>query len=231
MLPEFTQTVKRTIEKSINGIHTAFPGRIEKYDPKKNLANVQPVMKFKKPNGEVIDYPLLTGVPVWFPQTAGQKATIAFPIKKGDECLVVVSERSIDYWMQGKETSTDLMFDLTEALCIPGLFSKANPLFSQAGSEDAIIIQRGQTFIKIKADEIILDSQEKVVVNSDKDITLNSDEKIRLYASDILISGEIETSDTPIPDPGGDEEFIEGITDEELEALLEDLLSDVVEES
>lgn len=170
MIPEFTQELRNLMTHMINGIHTAFPGRIEKYDPEKNLANVQPIMKYKKPNGKLLDYPLLTGVPVWFPQTLGQKATIVYPVKEGDECLVIVSERPIDLWLLGKETRTDLMFDLTEAICIPGLFAAPNPLIKKAVDDEAIICQLEDTYIEIKKDDIRLDSQKTIKAYAKEDL-------------------------------------------------------------
>ena len=200
MLPEFTEAIRKNITHMINGVHTAFPGRIEKYDPEKNLANVQPVMKYKKPNGDIIDYPLLTGVPVWFPQTFGQKATIVYPIKQGDECLVICAERPIDYWLLGKETKTDLMFDLTEAVCIPGLFAKPNVLAKKAVEDEAIIAQLEDTYIEIKKDDIRLDSQktinvyalDKVTVDAAKDVDVKSATKINMEAPEINLKGHVQ---------------------------------------
>lgn len=202
MLPEFTQAIRKNIESMINGVHTAFPGRIEKYDPEKNLANVQPVMKYKKPNGDIIDYPLLTGVPVWFPQTFGQKSTIVYPVKQGDECLVIIAERPIDFWMLGKETKTDLMFDLTEAVCIPGLFAKPNELAKKAVEDEAIIIQREKTFIEIKKDDVIIDSdktihvkaKDNITVESLKDVDVKSATKVNITAPEINLTGHVQVT-------------------------------------
>jgi hypothetical protein len=200
MIPEFTASLRNSISHVVNGIHTAFPGRIEKYDPEKNFADIQPVMKYKKPNGDLIDYPVLTGVPVWFPQVFGQKATIAYPIKKGDECLVVCAERPIDYWLFNRETDTDLMFDLTEAICIPGLFAKPNPVVKKALDDEAIILQLQDTFVEIKKDDIILDSQktlnvrtlDKVTVNAAKDVDVLSAAKVNITADEINLTGTVK---------------------------------------
>ena len=204
MLPEFTQAIRQNITHMINGIHTSFPGKIAKYDPEKNLANVQPIMKYKKPNGDILDYPLLTGVPVWFPQVFGQKATITYPVKEGDQCLVIVAERPIDYWLFEKETKTDLMFDLTEAICIPGLFAKPNPLAKKAVDDEAIILQLGQTYVEIKKDDIRLDSQktvnvktrDKVIVDAAKDVDVLSATKVNITAPQIVLTGEVKINGT-----------------------------------
>ena len=93
-----------------------------KFDAAKGLASVQPKAKFKKPNGETLDFPVITGVPVVFPQSAN--VSIAWPIKPGDGCLIVFCESALDFWMYGKETDTALSFDLSNAIAITGLSPK-----------------------------------------------------------------------------------------------------------
>lgn len=97
MMQEFVQEIQNTVQRGLRGIHTAMPGRIVSFDAAKGIATVKPAMKFKKPDGKTMDFPQVTGVPVVFPQGAGQGATIAFPVKPGDSCLLVVAEQSLDY--------------------------------------------------------------------------------------------------------------------------------------
>lgn len=147
MLQELIQKLKDLCDERVREVHTAVPGRIIGFDPETGLADVQPVMKFKKPGGVKIDYPQLYGVPVMFPQTAG--ASIAYPVREGDGCLVIIAEQSLDYWMYGQETETNLAFDLTNAICIPGLFQGANPVAAEALRDNAIVMAVGETRISV----------------------------------------------------------------------------------
>ncbi|WP_278941235.1 Gp138 family membrane-puncturing spike protein [Anaerotruncus colihominis] len=158
MMQEFVQQVNKTIKDSMNGMHTAFPGTIASFDPATGLATVLPSMKFKKPDGTTVEYPQITGVPVVFPQSMGQQATIAFPIKAGDGCLVIVAEQSIDLWMYGQETNTDLAFDLTNSICIPGMFAKENAAMEDACAGNAVIVDVGGTRIAVKAGSVQVDA-------------------------------------------------------------------------
>ncbi len=169
MMQEFVQEIKNIIDKNIRGIHTAIPGKIISFDPSTCLATVLPTMKFKKPDGSTMAYPQITGVPVVLLQTMYQQATVAFPIKAGDGCLIIVSEQSIDYWMYGQETDTDLAFDLTNAICIPGLFVEPNPVVREACAQGAIIIDVKGTRIKVK-DKLVQVDSEKVVINGNVEI-------------------------------------------------------------
>lgn len=140
MMQEFVQEVLNLVDKKIREMHTAFPGKIVSFDPETGLAAVLPVMKYKKPDGTTVDYPQISGVPVVFPQGMGGKATIAYPVTAGDTCMVIVSEQAIDYFLYDQETETDLAFDMTNAICIPGLFNKANSVMAEACEKNAVIM-------------------------------------------------------------------------------------------
>lgn len=155
MLQEFVDQVNKTAKKTIEGMHTALPGRITSFDPGTGMASVKPVAKFKKPNGETMDFPEVTGVPVVFPQS--KNVTIAWPVKAGDGCLLVFSETALDFWQYGKETDTDLKFDLSNAIAIPGLSQKGNPVMEKACAEDAAVIRSGGTTLTVKASGVVID--------------------------------------------------------------------------
>lgn len=154
MMQELVAEVNKTAQKTIENMHTALPGVITAYDPGTGMASVQPKAKFKKPNGESMDFPVVTGVPVVFPQSAN--VTIAFPVKTGDGCLIVFSETALDYWMYGQETPTTLKFDLSNAVVIPGLLAKGNPAMQEACSKDAAVVQAGGTTLVVAPDGVTI---------------------------------------------------------------------------
>lgn len=166
MMQEFVQQISDTVNRFIRDVHTAMPGKIIAFDPVKCLASVQPVMKYKKPDGTTIDFPQVTGVPVVFPQAAAQGVSIAFPIKPGDGCLLIVAEQSLDYWQYGQETATDLAFDMTNAVCIPGLFAKSSDTIQRACSENALALDNKGTRVLIKNGEVHV-SAKKIVFDGD----------------------------------------------------------------
>lgn len=169
MMQEFVQQIINTVNQEINGIHTAFPGKILSYDPASGLASVLPVMQYHKPDGTVIPYPQISGVPVVFPQSCGQEVTIAYPVKAGDGCLLILAEQSLDYWMYGQDTGTDLRFDLTNAICIPGLFVQPNSVLKEACDTNAVILDAKGTRIAVRKDAVVIDSK-MVIVTGDMEI-------------------------------------------------------------
>lgn len=160
MMQEFVQSVKDTARKATEDMHTAVPATITSYDPSSGMAVVQPKAKFKKPNGETMDYPSVSGVPVVFPQS--QNVTIAFPVKAGDGCLLVFSETAIDYWLYGKETATDLKFDLSSAIAIPNIAASGNDAMVEACAEDAVVVKASGTKLKVKSDGVYITGNLKV---------------------------------------------------------------------
>lgn len=166
MKQEFVQAIQDSIQSGLRGIHTAMPGEILSFDAAKGIATVKPAMKFKKPNGETMDFPQVTGVPVCFPQGNAQGATIAFPVKPGDGCLLVIAEQSLDYWQYGQETSTDLAFDMSNAMCIPGLFVKGNPVIEEACGQNAVIADVKGTRIAIKNGEVSITAAQVTINGS-----------------------------------------------------------------
>ena len=157
MMQEFVQEIQNTVQRGLRGIHTAMPGQIVSFDAAKGIATVKPAMKFKKPDGKTMDFPQVTGVPVVFPQGNAQGATVAFPVKPGDSCLLVVAEQSLDYWQYGQETSTDLAFDMTNAICIPGLFAQGNPVVADACAQNAVIVDVKGGSVTISAPEVTVE--------------------------------------------------------------------------
>lgn len=160
MIQEFVKGVKDTAAKAVQDMHTAIPGTIVSFAPSSGMAVVQPKAKFKKPNGETMDYPVISGVPIVFPQ--GKEAAIAWPIMPGDGCLLIFSESALDYWMYGKETGTSLKFDLSSAIAIPGLYASGNTAMQTACSENAVVVAAGETVIKVKPDGVFIDGDVSV---------------------------------------------------------------------
>jgi hypothetical protein len=150
---EVMQELKLLMADTIRGVHTMIPGKVVTFDPDKCEADILPCGKFKKPDGEFMDFPRINGVPVYFPQGAGQTATIVYPVKAGDECMLIFSEQALDTWRTGAASDTDLRFDLTNAAAIVGLFSRVNPLVKEACDDNALIIEKDGERVRLKKGE------------------------------------------------------------------------------
>lgn len=117
------------IKKSIfQDLHTALPGIVVAYDKDTQTATIQLAIRSMR-NGQGIDPPVLTDVPVFFP--GGAASGITFPIQKGDECLVVFAEACIDAWYQTGRVGNAISVrrhDYSDGFAFVGFRSYANRL-------------------------------------------------------------------------------------------------------
>lgn len=125
------QAMKVLSDSIFSMLRVSLPGIIESYDPIANTCTVQPALKGQTAdemgNFSSAPLPLLVDVPVVFPRGGG--CAITFPVKAGDECLVVFSDRCIDFWWQsgGVQESVDpRQHDLSDAFAFVGPMSQPN---------------------------------------------------------------------------------------------------------
>lgn len=143
------QAMRTTFESLISNYHTHQPGRVESYEYEVQRATVKPLIKKKYKNDTVESMPVLVNVPVMFPRTS--LGGITFPISKGDGVLLLFAERSLERWYSSGdevEPGDPRKFDLSDAVCIPGLYSFADNNIAR-NNEDVEIQNKGQ-FITIK---------------------------------------------------------------------------------
>lgn len=105
-------------------LRCCIPCIVQSYNPVRGTVECQPAIREKIINqNEVTEYqnlPLLLDVPVAFPSS--NSWSITFPIQKGDECLVLFSDLSIDnFWEKGNVQNPieDRRHDLSDGIAIP----------------------------------------------------------------------------------------------------------------
>lgn len=132
------------------------PCIVQSYDADNGTVECQPAVRERIINqNEEIEYlnlPLLTNVPVVFPSNS--KYSVTFPLAKGDECLVLFSDLSIDnFWEKGNVQNPieDRRHDLSDGIAIPCNLSltKERKIY-----EDGILISSPDANIKMSDSEI-----------------------------------------------------------------------------
>lgn len=104
-------------------INTLEPGTIKSFDAATQRATVQLGLK-RKLAGESMDIPQLLDVPVYYPRAGGFAFT--FPVKAGDECMVLFGTRNMDSWLEsGAQSEVDdaRLHAFSDAIAIAGGFS------------------------------------------------------------------------------------------------------------
>lgn len=193
MMQEFVQQIEDTIRESTYDMHTALPGTISEFDPSTGMATVKPEGSVAMKNGKRLKYPSIVKVPVVFPQAGGQDAVIAYPVKPGDGCLVIICENDLKPWMShGKETESDMKFDLTNAVCIPGLFSEGNEALQKAVDEEAIVIKNKDMEMMLKKDELQIEyKQNRILMDQDRVRLKCGDKSLSVKRERVEIEGDL----------------------------------------
>lgn len=153
-------------------VWTAMPGIIQSFDPAKRTCSVQVsiLSKVLGPTGTTRDVklPLLVDCPVLFPGGGG--FVLTFPLRTGDECLVLFSARCIDSWWHsgGVQVQNELrMHDLSDGFVLPGPRSlpAVEPAISatdvelrnEAGTSRVAILPNGN--VRVEAQTVTVDAQ------------------------------------------------------------------------
>ena len=147
-------TVRTALIGAQAGIWTALPGIVQSFDASAVTAVVQPAIKamVTRPDGEkqAAKLPLLLDCPVVFPR--GGSCTLTFPVKAGDECLVVFSARCIDAWCQSGGIQLPMesrMHDLSDGFVMVGPMSQAKKIGNISTTAVQLRSDDGVAFVEI----------------------------------------------------------------------------------
>lgn len=114
----------------LDGVHTILPGQIVNYEGHSTRkAEVKVMVKLRNCHNQIIEIAPIKNVPVIFPST--KNFNLLFPLQKNDGCLLVFSESSIGNFLLNATNNAleadDLnRFDMSDCICIPGLWSFPN---------------------------------------------------------------------------------------------------------
>lgn len=143
-------------------MHTAMPGIIQSFDPMRMTCSVQPAIRgaIVQPSGQAqaVDLPLLVDCPVVFPGGGGYILT--YPLKAGDEALIIIAERCIDAWWQsgGVQAAAEYRLqDLSDGFVIPGPRSQPHVITGGVGMTGAELrTDSGTTVLRLKGNQVEL---------------------------------------------------------------------------
>lgn len=204
-LATLASNIKQGIESRLKELHTSMPGIVESFDAENQLATIQPAIRriFITRDGdkEILvpsDLPILINVPVIFPRGGGFSLT--FPVTKGDECLLVFCERSIDNWHETgkvKVPGAKRFHSLSDATAFVGISSIPNKVPDYDPTNLEIKKDDGSVSIKLKENsdlDVVAEGNMNATITGDivatcenADITANTN--IDLTAPTINLNG------------------------------------------
>ncbi len=126
-------SVMKAITQELRDVHTTLIGKVVAVN--KTTIDVKPVIS-RLINDEKRDLPIFKDVPVVFLQ--GGANNLAFPVKVGDDCLLMVNERCFDNWYEGVdfETPPDArMQDYSDTFALVGINPEKSAISIPTGNE------------------------------------------------------------------------------------------------
>lgn len=153
-------------------IWTALPGIVTAVNLAAMTVEVQPTVqgKQKDDTGKItnVNMPVCPDVPICFPSAGGY--TLTFPVKVGDECLIIFSSRSIDPWHQSGGVNPQIesrMHDLSDGFAIIGPKSAGKVLSNISADSVQLRNDAGTTFVDINdAGDMRLQSPTKITLDT-----------------------------------------------------------------
>lgn len=184
-VPTLEALVQQGVKNALKDLHTAMPGIIDTFDPVTQTCTVQPAIKRIFVGGEAVALPILINVPVSFPSAGGLSITL--PVKQGDECLIIFSERSIDNWLQFGEIKipNDRRFhDLSDGVVIMGL--KSNPNVLTDYDPDNLVIRNVANDVKVT-----VGADNNIAIDTPGNIAMNAAGQVDIVSPTVNIDGDL----------------------------------------
>lgn len=148
------ESLRLALESAQAQIWTAMPGVVTSVDLVKQTVSVQPTIQgtTENPNGDTtnVNLPVLVDVPLMFPRAGGFALT--FPVKAGDEVLVVFGCRCIDSWWQSGGVGAPAearMHDLSDGFAILAPTSQPKKLTNVSAANVQLRDEAGSTFLEV----------------------------------------------------------------------------------
>lgn len=128
-------------DRNAANIHTSIPAIIQSVDYANQVVSAVPAIQIKivDPNTKLVRYinrPVITNIPMALAWSEGMGLGTTMPYKERDKCTLIFAERALDnFLISGQisapadgptpETCTIRCFDETDAMCFPGIITKA----------------------------------------------------------------------------------------------------------
>ncbi len=194
---------------AMQDLNTTYPGTIVSFDPTEQTAVVRiAIEKFFSGMDtaelyEDAERPLLTDVPVHFPQCKGFSLTM--PVEEGDSCLLIFAQRGLGHWLYRAEEKAgrdpvsgwpakelNQRFELSNTLCIVGFnpipkaITDFNPTDAEWRNAD-----RSQRMTLLANNEIEVVTTQNVTITTPTNVNINCEEAIVTAVTKV-------TLDTPL---------------------------------
>lgn len=199
------EQIDRAILARLSMLQTSMPGIVQAFDPVAITCDIQPALKerIEKEDGstEWVRLPLIRDCPVVFPHAGG--CSLTFPVKAGDEVLIIFASRCIDGWWANGGVNPPLeyrMHDLSDGFCVPGVWSQPRRIGNVSTEAVELRSDDRAAYFSINpgTHNVLLKTSGNVqaVVSGGLDATVSSSAKIKaakitLDAPEVICTGNL----------------------------------------
>lgn len=169
--------LRESIDRALARMNTCIPGIIVSFDPETQTATVQPAVQAKTYiDGEsgVASLPQIINAPLIFPFAIGAGFALTLPVSKGDPCVILFGQRSIDNWhdkggiQPSEEGISSRHHDLTDALVM--LAAPPTPNVLGDWDSEGIVLRNtaGSSKVTVYDDSIVVQNATEVIIDTPK---------------------------------------------------------------
>lgn len=183
--PSLARVINGAIDNKLSMMNTMLPGRVVRVEVEKGLCDVQPLLRQTFADETVVDYPVITNVPIQ--NYRAGKSFISLPVHVGDLVELRFSQRSIDIWLATGGIVNPLdprKFHLSDCVAYPGMYPFNDPPVGATAND--VVIKNDQTVVTIKPNgEVQVSASNAIKLLSDL-IVLSGDGDAVALASKVL---------------------------------------------
>ena len=183
-------------------VHTIKPCVVEAVNYEKNTLTVLPLTSNLWRDNVATPFPSMADIPILVNSANGGSAAITFPIKKGDMCLVLFSDRNYGDLLDKSELIPAVCedrqpFGMYPIGAIVGIFTEPNAKNCEI-DPDNVVIRNGKTKITVKPDgDVDIESEATVNVSCQE---ANIDSPQVNMTGNLQVDGDINSGGTVTAD-------------------------------
>lgn len=194
--------MQQIISRMLLEVNTSMPGTVVDFDVATQTATITPNIRYIKNdiNGTTkkVKMPDLSKVPCIFPYSSSTGYCLTFPVQKGDQCLLIFSQRSIDNWyeLSGIQDPVEKKYarshNISDAIAIMGAITK--PTAIQNWQNDSIEVRNldRSVYITLNNDKIELYNKESYARIEPNKIEMKMGElKYEMQGDTITLTGNV----------------------------------------
>lgn len=167
--------LKNLVESVLNEAHTVLPGMITSIDYTEGLVSVKPLLKDKRSNSRILEYPEIGDVPLWVYCGNMGSARVTVPVMVGDIVAIHFCEREASTFIlsDGKTVTEPIEYSplgLYPLYATPSI----HPIkVSRPIDPVNVIIENGETQVKISPEGEVTITGSTINLQGNTNITGN----------------------------------------------------------